>query len=175
MNTPHLLTDDQRARIMEDSARKKLRSVLTFRDPTGWRALKSHFVEAQSGVPRIVACIDEGDAECRRLPAPGAVIGVAFRLGHKKCMFSSTLQAVNHTDAGVLASLSWPSFLDQVQRRAYERAAPPEPSVVAVRFWPVNEKAAAKYPFGYGERGERQQLNGGWGEVRRRDGTIIKQ
>ncbi len=39
----------------------------------------------------------------------------------------------------------------------------------------VNEAAAKKYPFGHGERGERQQLNGGWGEVRRRDGTIIKQ
>ncbi len=39
----------------------------------------------------------------------------------------------------------------------------------------VNEAAAKKYPFGSGERGERQQLNGGWGEVRRRDGTIIKQ
>jgi mannonate dehydratase len=39
----------------------------------------------------------------------------------------------------------------------------------------VNEAAAKKYPFGYGERGDRQQYNGGWGEVRRRDGTLIKQ
>lgn len=39
----------------------------------------------------------------------------------------------------------------------------------------VNEKAAAKYPFGSGERDERKQYNGGWGEVRRRDGQIIKQ
>lgn len=39
----------------------------------------------------------------------------------------------------------------------------------------VNEAAAKKYPFGSGERGERQRLNGGWGEVRRRDGTVIKQ
>jgi mannonate dehydratase len=39
----------------------------------------------------------------------------------------------------------------------------------------VDEKAAAKYPFGSFEQGERQRLNGGWGEVRRRDGTIIKQ
>jgi len=39
----------------------------------------------------------------------------------------------------------------------------------------VDEKAAAKYPFGSFERGERQRLNGGWGEVRRRDGTVIKQ
>lgn len=39
----------------------------------------------------------------------------------------------------------------------------------------VNEKAAAKYPFGSFEEGERKQLNGGWGEVRKRDGQLIKQ
>jgi mannonate dehydratase len=39
----------------------------------------------------------------------------------------------------------------------------------------VNEKAAAKYPFGHNERGERGNLNGGWGEVRKADGQIIKQ
>lgn len=39
----------------------------------------------------------------------------------------------------------------------------------------VNEKLAAKYPFGANERGERQKLNGGWGEVRKPDGQIIKQ
>jgi mannonate dehydratase len=39
----------------------------------------------------------------------------------------------------------------------------------------VNETAAAKYPFSSGGTGERSRLNGGWGEVRRRDGTIIKQ
>jgi mannonate dehydratase len=39
----------------------------------------------------------------------------------------------------------------------------------------VDEKAAAKFPYGAMERGERKTYNGGWGEVRRRDGTIIKQ
>ncbi|MCL5744456.1 MAG: starvation-sensing protein RspA [Acidobacteria bacterium] len=39
----------------------------------------------------------------------------------------------------------------------------------------VDEKAAAKYPFGSFEQGERKRLNGGWGEVRRRDGAVIKQ
>jgi mannonate dehydratase len=39
----------------------------------------------------------------------------------------------------------------------------------------VDEKAAAKYPFGFGEQGERGTLNGGWGEIRKPDGTIIKQ
>jgi mannonate dehydratase len=35
----------------------------------------------------------------------------------------------------------------------------------------IDMKAAAKYPFGPG----RNNLNGGWGDVRRLDGTIIKQ
>ncbi|MGA8027045.1 MAG: enolase C-terminal domain-like protein [Bryobacteraceae bacterium] len=39
----------------------------------------------------------------------------------------------------------------------------------------INEKAAAKYPFGSFESGERKRLNGGWGVVRRSDGTVINQ
>jgi mannonate dehydratase len=39
----------------------------------------------------------------------------------------------------------------------------------------VNEKAAAKYPFGSFEKGERKDLNGGWGVVRTPDGTVINQ
>lgn len=39
----------------------------------------------------------------------------------------------------------------------------------------VDEKAAAKYPYGFGGRGGRETLNGGWGEIRKPDGTIIKQ
>ncbi|MGA2132647.1 MAG: enolase C-terminal domain-like protein [Bryobacteraceae bacterium] len=39
----------------------------------------------------------------------------------------------------------------------------------------IDEKLAAKYLYGSFESEERKRLNGGWGEVRRRDGTIIKQ
>jgi mannonate dehydratase len=38
----------------------------------------------------------------------------------------------------------------------------------------INEKAAAKYPFG-SETGSRKALNGGWGVVRRADGSVINQ
>jgi mannonate dehydratase len=38
----------------------------------------------------------------------------------------------------------------------------------------INEKAAARYPFG-SETGPRKPLNGGWGVVRRTDGTVINQ
>jgi mannonate dehydratase len=39
----------------------------------------------------------------------------------------------------------------------------------------IDEKAAAKFPFSADARGSRGPLNGGWGEVRKRDGQIIKQ
>ncbi|MFN7924209.1 MAG: enolase C-terminal domain-like protein [Bryobacteraceae bacterium] len=39
----------------------------------------------------------------------------------------------------------------------------------------VNDAAAKKYPFGHSDRGERGKYNGGWGVIRRRDGTVIKQ
>ena len=39
----------------------------------------------------------------------------------------------------------------------------------------VDEKLAAKYPFGTNEQGDRGRLNGGWGELRLPDGTVIKQ
>jgi mannonate dehydratase len=38
----------------------------------------------------------------------------------------------------------------------------------------INEKAAAKYPYG-SENGSHKTLNGGWGVVRRADGTVINQ
>ena len=39
----------------------------------------------------------------------------------------------------------------------------------------VDEKLATRFPYGTDERPEQKQYNGGWGEIRRRDGTIIKQ
>ena len=38
----------------------------------------------------------------------------------------------------------------------------------------INEKAAAKYPFG-SEKGSRKYYNGGWGVLRRQDGSVINQ
>jgi len=39
----------------------------------------------------------------------------------------------------------------------------------------IDEKLAAKYPYGSFESEERRRLNGGWGEIRKRDGTVINQ
>jgi mannonate dehydratase len=39
----------------------------------------------------------------------------------------------------------------------------------------IDEKAAAKYPYGSFEDEQKRRLNGGWNVIRRRDGTVINQ
>ena len=39
----------------------------------------------------------------------------------------------------------------------------------------INEKAAAKFPFSGGGGARNNNSKGGWGEIRKRDGTITKQ
>ncbi len=39
----------------------------------------------------------------------------------------------------------------------------------------IDERLAAKYPFGSFESDKKRGLNGGWDEIRKRDGTIINQ
>ena len=39
----------------------------------------------------------------------------------------------------------------------------------------IDEKLAAKYPYGSFESEEMRRLNGGWNEIRKRDGTVINQ
>lgn len=122
-----------------------------------------------------------GLTPCRKIAAMGEMMGVKTAwhgpgdvspVGH---MANVTLDVVCH-NFGIQESVSFPEAVREVfsgcpemkNGYLYANEAP---------GWgiEVNEAAAKKYPFGHGERGERQQLNGGWGEVRRRDGTLIKQ
>ncbi|MBI4891039.1 MAG: starvation-sensing protein RspA [Acidobacteria bacterium] len=122
-----------------------------------------------------------GLTPCRKIAAMSELMGVKTAwhgpgdvspVGH---MANVTLDLVCH-NFGIQESVSFPAPVREVfsgcpemkNGYLYANEAP---------GWgiEVNEAAAKKYPFGANERGERQQLNGGWGEVRRRDGTIIKQ
>jgi mannonate dehydratase len=122
-----------------------------------------------------------GLTPCRKVAAMAELMGVKTAwhgpgdvspVGH---MANVTLDLACH-NFGIQESVSFPEAVREVfsgcpemkNGYLYANEAP---------GWgiEVNEAAAKKYPFGYGERGDRQRLNGGWGEVRRRDGTLIKQ
>ncbi len=122
-----------------------------------------------------------GLTPCRKIAAMGDLMGVRTAwhgpgdvspVGH---MANVTLDLVCH-NFGIQESVSFP---DPV-REVFSGCPEMKNGYLYANETPgwgieVNEAAAKKYPFGSNERGERQQLNGGWGEVRRRDGTVIKQ
>ena len=122
-----------------------------------------------------------GLTPCRKIAAFGELFGVKTAWHGP-----GDVSPVGHA-ANIALDLACYNFGIQEGRQFTERERevfPGCPRLENGYFWAneapgwgieIDEKAAAKYPFGFGEQGERQRLNGGWGEIRRRDGTIIKQ
>ncbi|MFQ5413631.1 MAG: flagellar brake protein [Phycisphaerae bacterium] len=141
--------------ILADAVRKRLHVVLTHRCPDGWRTYKLHF---HSGA-RSTGCIHfarhtGGGSIEHGVPEPGATVGVSFRVGHKKCMFSSIVVQDAESGGDDIVPVRWPTALQQLQRRAYERAAPPRGHIIAVRFWRTAGTAdddTTPRKVGYGE------------------------
>lgn len=126
--------DEQRGQILGASAEKRLRLVVTHRRDGGWRAFKGQFqAPVQPGVG--FAALMENEAGGGAGPVVGDAVGVSFRFGHKKCMFSTTVRSIERKGGECVVRFAWPAQMQQLQRRAYERVAPPPDQVVAVRFW----------------------------------------
>jgi hypothetical protein len=127
---------DQQDQILLDSIRHQRPVVLTQSTPQGWRVVKAAFLCGSPESGELTARVLKEDNEANPTPPPfGTRLGGTFRLGHKKCMFSGQVRAVHpHGECDDFV-LSWPEQMQQLQRRAYERAAPPPGTVIAVRFW----------------------------------------
>ncbi len=76
----------------------------------------------------------------------GDVIGVSLRISHKKCMFSTVVLDVVHGDTTTQLVVDWPTEVEMIQRRAFERAIPPSHRAVPVRFCPLMSSAQGKSP-----------------------------
>lgn len=136
MSTTQTIARNRHDQILADAVRGERQLVLTHHSDEGWRTYKAAFVSGQPSVKDLLAkvtCPENGPG--RKLPTSGAVLGGTFRIGHKKCMFSTFLVSIQGKTGDSLWTIRWPEQLQQLQRRAYERAAPPNGAVVAVRFW----------------------------------------
>jgi len=109
--------------------------VVTHYGPSGWRLFKGKFSPPVSsgGVQLALPLSTEEDGV--QLPRTGASIGCTFRVGHKKCMFESTVCSVDRRAEDAAVMLRWPSQVQQLQRRVFERCSPPDHAAIAVRFW----------------------------------------
>ena len=136
MRAKPMITPARREEILTTSIQRQLRATVTLRLAEGWRTYKAQFVSGSLASARLmVRMILQDKSAVSERPKTGDALGVTFRWGHKKCMFTSDVQSMIQDDKGMLLTLSWPDDLQQLQRRAYERAAPPRGTVIAVRFW----------------------------------------
>ena len=121
---------------LEDAIEDRRRLVLTYLTPTGWTTYASKFQggSQDAGALQIKSVIGRNVSDSA-IPKLGDIVGVTFRVGHRKCMFSGIVESVAQGEESAQIGLCWPDQLKQMQRRAYERAKPPHSAIVAVRLW----------------------------------------
>ena len=134
MSAMQTVGNECRQRILASVAENSSHAVISYLGPEGWRNYKCRFHSVLPGGDEVSLLAEEMSAGDHEFPKPGEVVGVSFRLGHKKCMFSAVLLGVDRPRLPVVR-LRCTSQLCQLQRRAYERAIPPRDVVVPVRFW----------------------------------------
>ena len=129
---------DRRSSLLREAVRRGTHAVVSHHGPGGWRTLRTKFVGYDQRRRSLVLSplIPEAGTEPVEL-APGEILGVTFRHGHKKCMFSTALQrfADHETDGGLTRSaawLTWPDHLQKLQRRVYYRVPPPTGCTIPV-------------------------------------------
>lgn len=151
MSNATLLAEDRREQILIDSIQGKCQAIVTHRGLNGWRTFKSCFASG-SRTANVVHLVLREVLD-RQVVRVGDTLGVTFRVGHSKCMFSGAVLSLLSTEDGLRVSLPWPADVQRLQRRAYQRTVPPRSQVIAVRFWrtSVNSSAAREPEVKYGQ------------------------
>lgn len=140
MSSSATLDRHQGAAVLSWAVERSVAVTATVQTDGGWRVLKSRILnhDPAQGVVQIV--YPTGDHGAPPEIVAGQKVGVAFRRGHKKCMFSSLVvvrraeidEDGESCDTLVLRS---PDVIREVQRRAYQRIAVPPNLFVAAKLW----------------------------------------
>ena len=135
------VNDTRRDEIIADVGRRRTPVVVTRHADSGWDTFKSRFLGCSAQNRRVYLEQPTGGGQESNQPlASGELLGVAFRRGHKKCLFNTVVRsgtgrpAEASSGAGEFA-VGWPENLQELQRRVYQRACPPPGRSIKVRFW----------------------------------------
>ena len=118
----NFLSNAEADQVIMRSIKKKSRIRITRRNGTDWQMHKSHL----SGSFKHDITVGEQHLTYGHEGAPSGEIGVSLRLGHHKLLFSTTIQN---------DSLTWPTKIAKLSRRAFERQQPKDS--LTVKFWTV--------------------------------------
>ncbi len=135
--------DQRKDEILADAVLRELEITITHRITDSWRTYRASFVACDEGKQFICTTKPKPKQDVPAvIPPIGAALGVTFRLGHKKCMFSTTREPVPLECDQNSFAIAWPDHLQHLQRRAYKRVSPPAGVVVSVQFWRVSLPAS---------------------------------
>ncbi|HUU82045.1 MAG TPA: PilZ domain-containing protein [Phycisphaerae bacterium] len=131
------VSPERRDQIIAEAASRQTPVVLTRHNDTGWTVSKTRFAGCDQ--PQRHLFIESPDDDDSAAAEMGELLGVAFRRGHKKCLFNSVVAAPRPAgNAGAQGAapimLRWPDGLQELQRRVYQRACPPPDRRVKVVF-----------------------------------------
>jgi hypothetical protein len=133
----HLL-ETQRDAALQDAVQRKSQAVLSIRLADGWSSYKTQFLPNPGSED---LCLEYPTSAGLDVPelTPGQILGVSFRRGHKKCMFSSRVLRRTNVDLGGAAVpaliVARPQELQQLQRRAYNRVEVPPGRSIPIEMW----------------------------------------
>jgi len=166
----HPITTNERNQVLEDSIRQQRPLVLTHNGPEGWRTFRSEFVSgsAASHLIKVSQPVFEETAGFW-LVGPGETLGVTFRTGHKKCVFGTVVEPHDDHATESVVTLRWPDHLQQIQRRLFERAQPPQGAVIPVRLWQECSSAAPGQDVRTIRHGQLEDLSAGGMRVKVHD------
>jgi len=135
------IEEARKNQVIATAIEREVPCVVSGRGKAGWQPYKSKFRSGPAVVGRLLLAPARRAADhAARTFVPGERVGVTFRRGHKKCMFSSIVLGQERVDLGESRAvadcleLQWPDALQELQRRVYYRATPPGRRV-HVRFW----------------------------------------
>jgi len=142
MTTTRGLPSSVQARIFQWAVQRREPATITLRRGDDWLSARSHFLwfdEAE----QTLALLYPTALETAPPPelAVGEQVGVSFRRGHKKCIFTTSVVGRRTADDGApMVMVAAPDALHEYQRRAYQRAVVASDREIAVRVFTVFER-----------------------------------
>ncbi len=151
MSSVMLMEPTRKDQALAEAVGRGIPVTLSLKQSGAWAVYKSRFLDGERRHDRVL--IEYPHDPTLNPPSPdirpGENVGIAFRRGHKKCVFTAVALGVCRRPSGegpdVLAlELGWPDSVQEIQRRAYYRACVPPDRTVPVELWSGGAACRAK-------------------------------
>lgn len=149
MRPSRLLTNHKEQEIFDRAVRDSAIALVTIRSEDGWSTFKCRFLERDPQGSYFVLDHQSSAGETLPILSLGQYVGVNFRHGSRKIMFSTVVEAKGKflmPDNREIAAIRyrWPDALTELQRRAFYRTAVPPGMVLIANLWPGGAERRAE-------------------------------